>query len=201
MTAASIYEFSNAVRKSFDYNWPREVFDAIGVDDGSDEEPYDEEEGDGDHLGTQPEPPTPSPPPHDVLVYIGTALAFDAARRFVQANLAESDLSPERVVESLAISRATIYRLFQHEGGLHAYIRHLRLRAAADSFDSLEFPSRRSPFLSASRARQISRGRFGGLLIARHKRFGRTRTGFPVGNFDAVCRSGGQAGHTSARTQ
>jgi AraC-like DNA-binding protein len=60
------------------------------------------------------------------------AIAFDAARRFVQANLTEFDLSPERVVESLALSRATIYRLFQHEGGLHAYIRHLRLRAAAD---------------------------------------------------------------------
>jgi AraC-like DNA-binding protein len=63
---------------------------------------------------------------------IARAIAFDAARRFVQANLTEFDLSPERVVESLALSRATIYRLFQHEGGLHAYIRHLRLRAAAD---------------------------------------------------------------------
>jgi AraC-like DNA-binding protein len=70
---------------------------------------------------------------------IARAIAFDAARRFVQANLTEFDLSPERVVESLALSRATIYRLFQHEGGLHAYIRHLRLRAAAD--DLVRFPS------------------------------------------------------------
>jgi AraC-like DNA-binding protein len=69
---------------------------------------------------------------------IARAIAFDAARRFVQANLTEFDLSPERVVESLALSRATIYRLFQHEGGLHAYIRHLRLRAAAD--DLVRFP-------------------------------------------------------------
>jgi AraC-like DNA-binding protein len=60
------------------------------------------------------------------------AMAFDAARRYVQANLSEFELSPERVVESLAFSRSTIYRLFRHEGGLHAYIRHLRLRAAAD---------------------------------------------------------------------
>jgi AraC-like DNA-binding protein len=63
---------------------------------------------------------------------VARAIAFDAARRFVRANLTEFDLSPEHVVDSLALSRATIYRLFQHEGGLHAYIRHLRLRTAAD---------------------------------------------------------------------
>jgi AraC-like DNA-binding protein len=69
---------------------------------------------------------------------VARAIAFDAARRFVHANLAEFDLSPERVIESLSLSRATIYRLFQHEGGLQAYIRHLRLRAAAD--DLVRFP-------------------------------------------------------------
>jgi AraC-like DNA-binding protein len=69
---------------------------------------------------------------------IARAIAFDATRRFVQANLSEPDLSPERVVDSLGFSRARIYRLFQHEGGLHAYIRHLRLRTAAD--DLVRFP-------------------------------------------------------------
>jgi AraC-like DNA-binding protein len=69
---------------------------------------------------------------------LARAMAFDTARRYVRANLSESDLSPEDVVESLAFSRASIYRLFQHEGGLHAYIRHLRLRAAAD--DLVRFP-------------------------------------------------------------
>jgi AraC-like DNA-binding protein len=66
------------------------------------------------------------------------AIAFDHARHFVHENLADSDLSPERVVESLGLSRPTIYRLFQHEGGLGAYIRHLRLRAAAN--DLVRFP-------------------------------------------------------------
>ncbi len=51
-------------------------------------------------------------------------IAFSSAGRFVQANLADSDLTPERVLESLRLSRPTIYRLFQHEGGLGAYIRH-----------------------------------------------------------------------------
>jgi AraC-like DNA-binding protein len=69
---------------------------------------------------------------------VARAIAFYNARRFVQANLGDSDLSPERVVESLGLSRPTIYRLFQHEGGLGAYIRHLRLRAAAN--DLASFP-------------------------------------------------------------
>ena len=41
---------------------------------------------------------------------VARAIAFDAARRFVQGNLADFDLSPERVIESLPLSRATIYR-------------------------------------------------------------------------------------------
>jgi AraC-like DNA-binding protein len=63
---------------------------------------------------------------------LARAMAFDAARRYVHANLHDSDLSPERVVDTLGLSRPTIYRLFQHEGGLAAYIRHLRLRSAAE---------------------------------------------------------------------
>lgn len=63
---------------------------------------------------------------------LARAIAFDQARCYVHANLHDGDLSPERVVESLGLSRPTIYRLFQHEGGLGAYIRHVRLRAAAN---------------------------------------------------------------------
>ncbi|MEM5346224.1 helix-turn-helix domain-containing protein [Paraburkholderia azotifigens] len=66
------------------------------------------------------------------------ALMFESARRHVRANLQEGGLSPESVIESLGLPRSTIYRLFEHEGGLGAYIRHLRLRAAAD--DLIRFP-------------------------------------------------------------
>ncbi|WP_445267839.1 hypothetical protein [Trinickia mobilis] len=54
---------------------------------------------------------------------LARAMAFDQARRYVHANLHDDGLSPDRVVESLGLSRPTVYRLFQHEGGLGAYIR------------------------------------------------------------------------------
>ncbi|WP_321937534.1 AraC family transcriptional regulator [Paraburkholderia sp. J8-2] len=62
---------------------------------------------------------------------LGRAIAFDQARRYVRENLHDDSLSPDSVVESLGLSRPTVYRLFQHDGGLAAYIRHVRLRAAA----------------------------------------------------------------------
>jgi AraC-like DNA-binding protein len=60
------------------------------------------------------------------------AAMFDKVRRYVQANLQDSDLSPENVLDALGLPRTTLYRLFRHEGGIGAYIRHLRLRQAAD---------------------------------------------------------------------
>lgn len=60
------------------------------------------------------------------------AAMFGRARRYIQANLRNAELSPESVVRALQLPRPSVYRLFQHEGGLGAYIRHLRLRQAAD---------------------------------------------------------------------
>jgi AraC-like DNA-binding protein len=47
-------------------------------------------------------------------------------------------LSPDSVLASLRLSRASVYRLFEHEGGLAAYIRNRRLRMAADEL--VRFP-------------------------------------------------------------
>ncbi|WP_426399162.1 AraC family transcriptional regulator [Ralstonia sp. R-29] len=60
------------------------------------------------------------------------AAMFGRVRRYIQAHLRQEDLSPESVLQALQLPRQTLYRLFQHEGGLGAYIRHLRLREAAD---------------------------------------------------------------------
>jgi AraC-like DNA-binding protein len=56
---------------------------------------------------------------------------FGQIRRYIQANLYDAELSPERVLDTLQLPRRTLYRLFEQEGGLGAYIRHLRLRRAA----------------------------------------------------------------------
>jgi AraC-like DNA-binding protein len=59
-------------------------------------------------------------------------------RRFIEANLHQSDLTPSQVINALHLKRATIYRWFEHEGGLGAYIRNRRLRVAADEL--VRFP-------------------------------------------------------------
>jgi AraC-like DNA-binding protein len=69
---------------------------------------------------------------------IARAAMFEDVRRFIRANLADCELSPEHVLKSLGLPRPTVYRMFQHEGGLGAYIRHRRLQAAAK--DLIRFP-------------------------------------------------------------
>ncbi|WP_246794776.1 AraC family transcriptional regulator [Burkholderia perseverans] len=60
------------------------------------------------------------------------AAVFSAIRRHIAANLHETDLSPDSVQQASQLSRATLYRLFENEGGLATYIRNCRLREAAD---------------------------------------------------------------------
>lgn len=60
------------------------------------------------------------------------AAMFGEVRRYIQANLHQAGLTPESVVQALQLPRPTVYRMFQHEGGLGAYIRHLRLQLAAE---------------------------------------------------------------------
>jgi AraC-like DNA-binding protein len=60
------------------------------------------------------------------------AVMFGQVRRHIKAHLYEETLSPETVLDALHLSRRSLYRLFEHEGGLSAYIRHQRLRSAAD---------------------------------------------------------------------
>lgn len=60
------------------------------------------------------------------------AAVFGMARQYIQANLCRSDLSPESVLKACQVSRPTLYRMFEHEGGLATYIRNRRLREAAN---------------------------------------------------------------------
>jgi AraC-like DNA-binding protein len=50
-------------------------------------------------------------------------------RRYIDQNLAEPDLTPERVARELSLSRSALYRAFTPSGGIAAYIRTRRLEA------------------------------------------------------------------------
>jgi AraC-like DNA-binding protein len=65
---------------------------------------------------------------------------FDKTRRYVQDNLYQPWLTPESVLAQVQLPRHTLYRLFQHEGGLGSYIRKCRLREAADEL--VRYPDR-----------------------------------------------------------
>ena len=67
---------------------------------------------------------------------------FATARRYIEANLGQADLTPESVLAASQLSRPTLYRLFEPEGGLAAYIRNRRLREAADELH--RYPGKRS---------------------------------------------------------
>ncbi|MGU4701485.1 helix-turn-helix domain-containing protein [Burkholderia cepacia] len=66
------------------------------------------------------------------------AAVYGQVRRHVETNLHDPNLSPDSVLASLHLSRASVYRIFEHEGGLAAYIRNRRLRMAADEL--VRFP-------------------------------------------------------------
>ena len=60
------------------------------------------------------------------------AAMFDKARRHVKSHLHRPDLSAESLLQALQLPRPSLYRLFEHEGGLAAYIRHCRLSEACN---------------------------------------------------------------------
>lgn len=53
-------------------------------------------------------------------------------KHYIQANLRRKELSPDVILGSFPLSRPTLYRMFEQEGGLFAYIRHCRLQEASD---------------------------------------------------------------------
>ena len=53
-------------------------------------------------------------------------------KHYIDTHLHSQELAPDKILGSFPLARATLYRLFEQEGGLHAYIRNCRLRKAAD---------------------------------------------------------------------
>lgn len=53
-------------------------------------------------------------------------------KHYIDSHLHSGELAPEKILNSFPLARATLYRMFEGEGGLNNYIRNCRLRAAAD---------------------------------------------------------------------
>jgi AraC-like DNA-binding protein len=66
----------------------------------------------------------------------------DKVRRYILQNLGSNKLGPDNLCRELGMSRSSIYRLLEAEGGLVRYIQHLRL---SESFAQLSDPSNRKP--------------------------------------------------------
>jgi AraC-like DNA-binding protein len=66
------------------------------------------------------------------------ATQLGRARRFVDAHLTSADLGPEIMAEGLAMSRASLYRLFRPLGGVARFIQQRRLQRIHDLLSSAE---------------------------------------------------------------
>jgi AraC-like DNA-binding protein len=60
-------------------------------------------------------------------------LAIASAKRFIEQNLDSSQLDVEAVSHRFGLSRATVYRLFEADGGLVSYVQRRRLLRAFDT--------------------------------------------------------------------
>lgn len=58
------------------------------------------------------------------------AVLYAQVRRFIESNLSDPDLGPEKVVAAVGVSRATLFRMFEALGGVASYIRGRRLANA-----------------------------------------------------------------------
>lgn len=78
---------------------------------------------------------TPSAPAPAAGGALREATVLRQACRFIEMNLTDPGLSPARVAAALAVSRPTLYRLFEPLGGVAAYVRERRLERIRESLD------------------------------------------------------------------
>ncbi|MFK2892412.1 helix-turn-helix domain-containing protein [Dyella flagellata] len=68
---------------------------------------------------------------HGVRAAARTAM-LGRIKHYIDRHLHSGELAPEKILSSFPLARATLYRMFEDEGGLNHYIRNCRLRVAAD---------------------------------------------------------------------
>jgi AraC-like DNA-binding protein len=98
---------------------------------------------------------------------IGRDGLASAARALIERELGASILSIPRICSTLGISRSTLHRLFEAEGGVQAYVRSRRLeavrRALADpaSFEPIHMLAERFGFSDAAHLSRLFRAEYG----------------------------------------
>ena len=70
------------------------------------------------------------------------ASLMQRAKAKIERNLHLNDLSITTICGAIGLSRASLYRLFEHHGGVRAYIQERRLRRAAEDLTSLALAHR-----------------------------------------------------------
>ena len=70
------------------------------------------------------------------------ASLMQRAKAEIERNLHLNDLSITTICGAIGLSRASLYRLFEHHGGVRAYIQERRLRRAAEDLTSLALAHR-----------------------------------------------------------
>jgi AraC-like DNA-binding protein len=85
----------------------------------------------------------------DLLESNANTISLSAIRRYINEHLTDSSLSAEEIGRHFALSRASLYRLFEPMGGIADYIRRKRMHRAF--FDVI------SPGLADKRISEIAR--------------------------------------------
>jgi AraC-like DNA-binding protein len=98
---------------------------------------------------------------------------------FIEGQLSQPELSPDHIARACAVSRATLYRLFEPFGGVAAYVRRQRLLRAKRDLASIALDgqtisaiARRNGFIDDASFRRAFRQAFG--VSARDVRAHRT---------------------------
>ncbi|HEX9931822.1 MAG TPA: helix-turn-helix domain-containing protein [Allosphingosinicella sp.] len=100
-------------------------------------------------------------------IAVGRDGLASAARALIERELGASILSIPRICSTLGISRSTLHRLFEAEGGVQAHIRRRRLesvrRALADpaSFEPIHMLAERFGFSDAAHLSRLFRAEYG----------------------------------------
>lgn len=79
----------------------------------------------------------------EAIAQAASVASLQAVRRVIEANLADPDLGPEFLCQQLAMSRATLYRLFAPLGGVRRYIQQRRLTRAYQTITDPGYGSER----------------------------------------------------------